>query len=143
MDHVENKKLFIAGEGPDLDKLRRIVSSKSLEKKVFFLGKIDRHESIKLMTECDAFVFPSLRDSASWALAEAVTLKCRVIALDLPGIRAITDGTGIELVALHGRHLAKRVAIEIMKSENANSGNRRFDLEDLSNKIENSIIENL
>ena len=143
MNHVENKKLFIAGEGPDLDKLRRIVSSNSLEKKVFFLGKIDRDESLKLMNECDAFVFPSLRDSASWALAEAVTLKCRVIALDLPGIRAITDGTGIELVELHSGHLGKRMALEIMKSENTNSGSRRFDLEYLSNKIENSIIENL
>jgi glycosyltransferase involved in cell wall biosynthesis len=132
MKYVENKVLVLAGEGQDQKRLNKLVAKNRIEHKVKFIGKIERLDTIEYMKACDAFIFPSLRDSASWALAEAVALGSRVIALDLPGSTAITEGTGIKLVSVRQSNIVQEIAREIEYGTNLNSGNRKFKLSDLS-----------
>jgi len=139
MKYVENKVLVIAGEGQDYKRLKKIIRNNRLDNKVKLIGKIERLESIKFMKTCDAFVFPSLRDSASWALAEAVALGCRVIALDVPGTTAITEGTGIQLVSAKRRNIVGEIASQIQSGANLNLGNRKFQLADLSLKMKECV----
>lgn len=138
MRYVGDKKLLIAGTGPDLLRLQRIIKRHSLEHKVKLIGNISRKDSLEYMSKCDAFVFPSLSDSASWALAEAVALNCRVIALDLPGSAAITQDSGIKLISVRGKDLVKRFAEEITNGTNTNNCSKKFTQSELARGISKS-----
>jgi len=100
MSHIENEQLLIAGEGPHLKKLEQLILDLDLQARVTLLGKIDRQDVLRLMTRSKGFVFPSLRDSASWALGEAIHLGVPVIAFDLPGNRCLSESGDVKLVPL-------------------------------------------
>lgn len=100
MSQIENKLLLIAGEGPHLKKLEQLILDLDLQARVTLLGKVDRQEVLRLMTRSKGFVFPSLRDSASWALGEAIHLGVPVIAYDLPGNRCLSERGDVKLVPL-------------------------------------------
>lgn len=139
MQYVENKKLLIAGSGPDHKRLQKLIQKHSLEDKVKLIGNIPRSDCLEYISRCDAFVFPSLRDSASWALAEAVALNCRVIALDLPGSAAITQDSGIKLISAHSKDVIKRFADELAYGSNTNNGLKKFPQSKLAEEISESI----
>ena len=139
MQYVENKKLLIAGSGPDHKRLQKLIQKHSLEDKVKLIGNIPRSDCLEYISRCDAFVFPSLRDSASWALAEAVALNCRVIALDLPGSAAITQDSGIKLISAHSKDVIKRFADELAYGSNTNNGLKKFPQSKLAKEISESI----
>jgi glycosyltransferase involved in cell wall biosynthesis len=100
MSQIENKQLLIAGEGPHLKKLEQLILDLDLQARVTLLGKIERQEVLQLMTRSKGVVFPSLRDSASWALGEAMHLGVPVIAFDLPGNRCLSERSDVKLVPL-------------------------------------------
>lgn len=139
MRYIDNKMLLIAGSGPDYKRLQKIIKKHSLEEKVKLIGNIPRSECLEYISRCDAFVFPSLRDSASWALAEAVALRCRVIALDLPGSAAITQDSGVKLISVHGKNVIKRFAEEVSYGNNTNNGLRKFPRSKLAKEISESM----
>ena len=141
MQNTEEKKLVIAGEGPDFNKLERLIRRKSLESKVQLLGKVSREETLNMMKKCDAFIFLSLRDSASWALAEAVSLNCRIIALDVPGSAAVLAGTGIELISPQELNLVGRIAHEVEREDIRTYSRKHFSLEKISRILDSSITE--
>src|SRR4029450_474398 len=80
--------------------------------RVQFLGWVPRDRLHKLLRdEVDVFLFPSLRDQAPWAVAEASALGLPVVCLDvggppLLGGRAVTSA----LPAATGRALGEAVA---------------------------------
>ena len=139
MRYVENKKLLIAGSGPDQARLQKMIKKHSLEHKVKLIGNIPRNDCLEYISRCDAFVFPSLRDSASWALAEAVALNCRIVALDLPGSAAITRDSGIKLISVRGQDVIKRFAEELAHGRNTNNGLKKFPQSELAQGISESL----
>jgi glycosyltransferase involved in cell wall biosynthesis len=141
MKYVDDKHLIIAGEGPDLHRLEKIIDKHKLRSKVSLIGRIERETVLQYIRECDAFVFPSLRDSASWALAEGVLLKCKVVALDLPGSAAVTGKSGVVLIDAGQRNLEKSFGNAIASNPAVRNQGVDFDLSRLAEVIEESMKE--
>jgi glycosyltransferase involved in cell wall biosynthesis len=79
-------RLLVAGSGPDEPRLRRLAGELGLDGRVQFLGWVPRDRLLELLREqVDVFLFPSLRDQAPWAVAEARTLGLPVVCLDVGG----------------------------------------------------------
>lgn len=58
-------KLHILGDGDERAESERLVEEYGLQKNVAFYGNIPRANLLKAVQECDAFVFPSLREGCS------------------------------------------------------------------------------
>ncbi|MEX2658951.1 MAG: glycosyltransferase family 4 protein [Acidimicrobiales bacterium] len=85
-------RLWIAGDGPDTDRLRASVAD---DPRVEWLGRIDDEERNRRLRGADVFCAPSLRgESFGVVLLEAMAARTPVVASDLPGYAN---------VARHGR----------------------------------------
>ena len=141
MKHVDNKHLVIAGEGPDLHRLEKLIEKHNLRSKVKLVGRIERNLVLQYTSQCDVFVFPSLRDSASWALAESVLLKCKIVALDLPGSAAVVDNSAAFLISPNQENLEESFGQAISKNFAHGDFQADFSLSRLSRLIHQSIEE--
>lgn len=80
--------LFVAGEGPLLETLRR-----SARGDVHFAGRIEHDRLLPLLAACDAYVSAARSDSASLGVFEAMACARPVVASDIPANREwIEDG---------------------------------------------------
>lgn len=92
--------LIVYGAGPAEERLRKRVCLQGLEDRVFFRGAVGRDEILQAMTTSDVMLFPSTRDSAPGAVAEAISLGLPVVCLDIGGPGAmVRDGEGIRVPA--------------------------------------------
>ncbi len=80
-----NSKLIIAGEGPELGNLSKMVSEFGLEKKVIFEGWMQRQKLLHAMSMCDVFLFLSLRDGGGNVVVEAMAMGKPVVCFDIAG----------------------------------------------------------
>lgn len=89
-------RLEIWGSGPDQPRLERLVRRLDAEDRVVFRGWRPHEEIQKILREgqVDAFIFPSVRDEGSWAVAEAVNANIPVICLDRGGPPVIVGESG-------------------------------------------------
>jgi glycosyltransferase involved in cell wall biosynthesis len=79
-------RLLVAGAGPDEERLRRLARQLGLDGRVQFLGWVPRERLLSLLhDQVDVFLFPSLRDQAPWAVAEARALGLPVVCLGVGG----------------------------------------------------------
>lgn len=70
-------KVFLAGDGPLMTELQRLVTDRGLEDKVVFLGF--RKDVRQLLLACDLVVLPTLREGLSIALIEAMAAGKAII----------------------------------------------------------------
>lgn len=91
-------RLELLGEGPREGDLRRLADGLGLADRVEFRGYRPRDEVLDTLARADAFVFPSLHDSAGWAVAEAITLGCPVVCLDRGGPALLAGEVGDQVV---------------------------------------------
>ncbi|MFT5522788.1 MAG: glycosyltransferase involved in cell wall biosynthesis [Pirellulaceae bacterium] len=80
-------RLWLIGDGPQREELRRYVVSADLRFNVMLPGSFDDIESI--LHAADAFVLPSLHEGLSVALLEAMSAGVPIAASDIPGNRAV------------------------------------------------------
>jgi len=84
---TENVKLHILGDGPDLQKLRRMAKREGLEKEMLFYGRVSQDEVVKKLCESDIFLFPSLRvEGFPMTIVEAMFAGLPVVASNIGGI---------------------------------------------------------
>lgn len=83
--HLDDWRLMICGDGPDRARLQRLTRQLGIQGRVQFAGVLPRSELLQLMHEADVFLLPSLHDDCPWAIAEAVAMGTRTIALDRGG----------------------------------------------------------
>ncbi|MEK7669407.1 MAG: glycosyltransferase [Patescibacteria group bacterium] len=91
MRDLPDWKLFIAGDGSDKDKLSKLINDKSLEDKVFLLGKMDRKDLINKMQKCEIFVLNTTFESFSFQIVEAMFAGVPVISTNIGNISEIID----------------------------------------------------
>ena len=91
---VSNWELAIYGAGPERRRLERTVARLGLGDRVTFYGQRPRPEVRAAMAAADAFLFPSMREAAGWAVAEALAVGCPVVCLDIGGPPLLLRGTG-------------------------------------------------
>jgi glycosyltransferase involved in cell wall biosynthesis len=95
--------LDIAGEGPLEGYLRQQISQLGLGAQVRLLGMLPKSEVLRLYSQSDLFVFPSLHDSSGNVVLESLSRGLPVVCLDVGGPpQYIQPGCGA-VVATAGR----------------------------------------
>jgi len=85
--------LWVAGEGPDTERLRREHPPSS---RLVWLGRIDDDELASRLVGAHALCAPALRgESFGVVLLEAMAAHAAVVASDLPGYRAVVGHHGV------------------------------------------------
>jgi 1,2-diacylglycerol 3-alpha-glucosyltransferase len=88
--HVPDLLLTIAGEGPALASLRKLVAKRNLQEHVLFVGYLDRRGALlDCYRGADAFVFASRTETQGLVLLEAMALGVPVISTAVMGTRDI------------------------------------------------------
>lgn len=89
---------FISGDGPEKNNIKKIITKKKLQKRVFLLGKTDL-ETLKLLyNSADIFVMPNIKikgDIEGFGIValEAASCGLPVIASNIEGIKdAVLEG---------------------------------------------------
>ena len=81
-----NIHLFVAGDGPELEKYKSKYSSNN----ILFLGKLNYEELSKYYAQTDIFLYPPLwPEGLPTSILEAGLYKCAVIGTNQGGIREI------------------------------------------------------
>ncbi|MCX8533711.1 glycosyltransferase family 4 protein [Chryseobacterium luquanense] len=84
---------FIGKETNLVNQLKEKISQEKLEQKVYFHGKKNRDEVIKLISQAEVVIFPSKGETFGLALAEAMALEKPVICSNLEAFKEIvSDG---------------------------------------------------
>lgn len=83
----ENSLLIIIGDGPEKNKLTKLIQKLNLQEKVFLLGEIKN--ASKYLKGFDLFVLPSRYEGLSITLIEALFAEIPVLASDVGGNKEI------------------------------------------------------
>jgi len=87
-------KLIIAGDGPDRDKLEKMVQAKNI-KNVTFTGYIDEQTKLELLSTSRIYCAPAIfGESFGIVLLEAMASGAVVVAGDNPGYSSVMNGRG-------------------------------------------------
>ena len=93
-EHRAQLSLTFIGEGPSEPSLKKQVRSLGLEKNVAFLGPQSRKDTLARMRAAHLLVFPSLRDSGSSSVTEAMSMGLPVLGFALAGPGAMLANGG-------------------------------------------------
>ncbi len=113
--HILQKKrqdfsVDIVGEGKKMEDYRKLVSQKSLEKTIRFLGKKPKTEIAKIMQAADIFVLTSKYEPSGNVLVEALSCGLPVTATRVGGIpEVINEDNGILVESDNSQVLADKM----------------------------------
>lgn len=106
--------LFFAGQGVEMEKLRRLTTDFALDDSVKFLGYVDEKLKAICYKACDIFCLPSTMMTECYPLSilEAMASGIPVIASDIGGISDIIENgkTGILVEPNNGEHLEHQLS---------------------------------
>lgn len=74
--------LDVFGEGSDRGDLEKFTRNLGISQRVTFHGNIPRTDLLASLSQADAFIFPSLHDSAPWVVAEAAAVGVPILCFD-------------------------------------------------------------
>lgn len=84
---------IVAGNGRDLNRLRRKTRKVGLQDRFIFLGQVDKNQLVKLYQNAAIFVLPSYHEGLPGVLLEAMSCGLPIVATDVRGNRdLISDG---------------------------------------------------
>ena len=81
--------LTIIGQGPDLMRIKKLSQTLNLEKKVRFLGFLERKKMFNEMIRSDIFCLPSFSEGCPCSIIEAMSIALPTIATRVGGIPEI------------------------------------------------------
>ncbi len=80
-----NAKLAMIGNGPELDKLKKLIQELGLEKNISLLGFVDGHKKYKVLKSAKIFIHSSIYETGGMAAAEGMAAGLPVVAFDHEG----------------------------------------------------------
>jgi len=83
---------IIAGEGPDKERLEKLIEEYGLREYVYLIGFKDN--ATEIIKSLDILFFPSLMEGAPGAVRESMTLKTPVVAINADGTVESLNGHG-------------------------------------------------
>jgi glycosyltransferase involved in cell wall biosynthesis len=86
-----NWKFSILGNGPDKDRLISLVRQLNISEHVIFLGTVPRSQVSQHLSEADAFLFTSVRDTSGGVNLEAMASGLPIICIAHQGVGDITN----------------------------------------------------
>jgi glycosyltransferase involved in cell wall biosynthesis len=113
-----NVCLIIAGDGPMLGSLKKLVVDMNLEGKVFFLGSVKRSQLNDLFVSCDIYLTLQDLSNLTNSLLEAMARGRCVVAGDIGGTRnvIIDNDTGF-LVPLHDIEEISSLVVKLLSND--------------------------
>lgn len=99
IDRINKNAIYlVVGEGPEKERIERLIKAQKLGKRVFLLGKVEDDALLSLYNLADIFIAPNIKvegdaEGFGLVLLEASSQGKPVVASDLEGIKeAIKDG---------------------------------------------------
>ncbi len=93
IQYLPEVNLWIAGEGSEDARLRRLVDSLNLSKRVHFLGALSQEDLKQYYGAADALVLASSREGWANVLLEAMACGTPVVATNVWGTPEVVDGS--------------------------------------------------
>jgi glycosyltransferase involved in cell wall biosynthesis/putative flippase GtrA len=91
MKDLPDWKLFIAGDGPDKERLSNLIENLKLNGRIFLLGKVDRKDLLNRMQKCEIFILNTSFESFSFQIVEAMFAGTPVISTNIGNISEIVE----------------------------------------------------
>jgi glycosyltransferase involved in cell wall biosynthesis len=110
VQHYPYLRLFIVGDGPEREKLKKLIKDLKLCDNVFFKGFVQQKELDQLYDRALALIHPSILEGVSNVLVEALAHGIFIIASKESGATDV-----IKDVGTHGYILEKATSNEIAK----------------------------
>ena len=89
----EGMGLDIVGDGPERDRLEKLVRARQLAQRVYFAGQRSKEETFALMAACDLFVLNSTYEGFPHVVLEAMCAGLPVVATEVGGTpELVRDG---------------------------------------------------
>ncbi|MCE0493266.1 glycosyltransferase family 4 protein [Vibrio salinus] len=85
ISQIPNVELLIAGEGPDIKRLKTLVKTTNMEKRVHFLGSLTQEKLSDYYGASDVLVLASSREGWANVLLEAMSCGTPVVATNIWG----------------------------------------------------------
>jgi glycosyltransferase involved in cell wall biosynthesis len=93
LSRVDGVSLLVAGEGPDLDDVRREATGRGLDGRVRFVGPLGRDDVLALFRAADASLLSSSWENFPHAVVEALAVGTPVVATEVGGVpELVRDG---------------------------------------------------
>lgn len=96
-------RVHIVGDGNMMPKFKGLVEKNGLDETFYFYGNVERAKLLKAVSQADGFVFPSLREGASWSLLEAMYFELPIVAFDANGMHDTLSQECAVMVPLQGK----------------------------------------
>jgi glycosyltransferase involved in cell wall biosynthesis len=93
LGRVDGVSLVVAGDGPDLDEVRRDASERGLDGRVRFVGSLAREDVLALFRAADASLLSSSWENFPHTVVEALAVGTPVVATEVGGVpELVRDG---------------------------------------------------
>jgi glycosyltransferase involved in cell wall biosynthesis len=105
----DDYRLLIAGDGPELEEIRKMIERLNLTEKVRLLGAVSQEEIAKHLNESKLFVMSSLVEGLPKALLEAIACGTPAVLTTACNAEEIIDQVGIAVKPGDSRALAAAI----------------------------------
>ena len=86
LGRVDGVSLLVAGDGPDLDEVRREATARGLDGRVRFVGPLGRDDVLALFRAADASLLSSSWENFPHTVVEALAVGTPVVATEVGGV---------------------------------------------------------
>lgn len=132
-------KLVVVGEGPDRQKIEKLVRKLGLEERVKMLGRKSHEDALRLMASCDTLILPSRSEVYPMVVLEALALERPVIATNVGGLSGIKSKN---LYLIDGLEQINQVLASRIQPHAEERFVQRFDLDNIASELE-SLFQSL
>ncbi len=117
---LKDARLWVAGAGPELNRLEALVQETGLSDSTTFFGKVSQEKKAELLSKAHLMLFPAVREGWGITVLEANACSTPAVGYDVPGLKdSISDGVnGILISAGDHQEMAART-LELLNDNNA------------------------
>jgi len=118
LNKIPRARLVLIGEGAEKEKLIKLVKELNISKKVRFLGKLEHNRLPDIYRKSGFFVLPSLSESLSNSLLEALASGLPIVATKVGGNPELVGKINGVLVPLGEVQSLAKAIIKLLRNKN-------------------------
>ncbi len=89
---ITSGKLYIAGDGPEKEKIEHIIKENKLEDRIKLLGYLNKNQMRESLEKCKFLILPSIwYENCPFSIIEALTIGKPVVASNIGGIPELIE----------------------------------------------------
>jgi glycosyltransferase involved in cell wall biosynthesis len=114
---ISNAKLYIIGDGPELQNLSLLSEKLGISESVHFLGWVPHEELPLWMNKCGVFVLPSVHEGFPNVLLEAMACGTPIVCMDAPYARSMLRNVALLVEPTSQKKLAEAIEHVILNND--------------------------